>query len=171
MNETIITLPKESSQYDSEDCDSDDLEETTNNVYKHNQISSPDHINDSLVNSNKPKLPYFESVSVVNSNDVHFGHKTIYKGPVTIKQFVYANGEVVKSERVSDSEETPIDKFDNKTPKNGIYNPSFVEHEDELSKATAANGSLPGSDNSTSFQRINKGITVFFAYLHIYFGT
>ncbi|CAH1169610.1 unnamed protein product [Phaedon cochleariae] len=42
----------------------------------------------------QPTLPHFGTVSVVNSNDVHFGNKTVYKGPVTIKQFVYPNGNV-----------------------------------------------------------------------------
>lgn len=33
----------------------------------------------------------FENICVSNSSDVHFGNKTFYQGPVTIKQFVYAN--------------------------------------------------------------------------------
>ncbi|XP_074042795.1 peptidoglycan-recognition protein LC isoform X2 [Leptinotarsa decemlineata] len=43
-------------------------------------------------------LPHFGSVSVVNSNDVHFGNKTVYKGPVTIKQFVYPNGDITSED-------------------------------------------------------------------------
>lgn len=35
--------------------------------------------------------PYFGNVSVTNSADVHFGNKTVYQGPVTIKQIVYNN--------------------------------------------------------------------------------
>lgn len=33
----------------------------------------------------------FGDVCIKNSNNVHLGNKTLYKGPVTIKQFVYAN--------------------------------------------------------------------------------
>lgn len=32
----------------------------------------------------------FENISVCNSTDIHFGNKTFYNGPVTIKQFVYS---------------------------------------------------------------------------------
>ena len=33
----------------------------------------------------------FGNVRVKNSTNVHLGNKTFYKGPVTIKQFVYTN--------------------------------------------------------------------------------
>lgn len=32
----------------------------------------------------------FGNVAITNSSDVHFGNKTYYQGPVTIKQFLYA---------------------------------------------------------------------------------
>ncbi|CAG9839410.1 unnamed protein product [Diabrotica balteata] len=47
-----------------------------------------------IVVNDQPHLPHFGSVSVVNSNDVHFGNKTVYKGPVTIKQFVYPKSDI-----------------------------------------------------------------------------
>lgn len=37
------------------------------------------------------EVPSFGNISVINSNEVHFGNKTFYHGPVTIKQFLYAN--------------------------------------------------------------------------------
>lgn len=37
-------------------------------------------------------VPSFGNISVANSSEVHFGNKTFYQGPVTIKQFLYANG-------------------------------------------------------------------------------
>ena len=40
--------------------------------------------------------PNFGDVVIKNSNAVHLGSKTFYKGPVTIKQFVYTNSEVKK---------------------------------------------------------------------------
>lgn len=59
--------------------EADDVDDDDEYVYNDNTIA----VNDT------PHLPHFGSVSVVNSNDVHFGNKTVYKGPVTIKQFVY----------------------------------------------------------------------------------
>lgn len=50
----------------------------------------------------------FGDVCVKNSTNVHLGNKTFYKGPVTIKQFVYTNptpvqdADKLESSRVSD---------------------------------------------------------------------
>ncbi|CAK9797270.1 Peptidoglycan-recognition protein LF [Anthophora quadrimaculata] len=38
-----------------------------------------------------PDISQFGDVRVKNSTNVHLGNKTFYKGPVTIKQFVYTN--------------------------------------------------------------------------------
>lgn len=35
----------------------------------------------------------FGNVAITNSSDVHFGNKTYYQGPVTIKQFLYASND------------------------------------------------------------------------------
>nr|UIW25015.1 peptidoglycan-recognition protein LF [Lasioderma serricorne] len=40
--------------------------------------------------------PTFGNIAVSNSTDIHFGDKTYYQGPVTIKQFLYANSNVGK---------------------------------------------------------------------------
>lgn len=40
----------------------------------------------------------FGDVCVKNSTHVHLGNKTLYKGPVTIKQFVYTNPALVQNE-------------------------------------------------------------------------
>ncbi|GLH07347.1 Uncharacterized protein GBIM_12823 [Gryllus bimaculatus] len=40
--------------------------------------------------TNSDAVAKFENISVCNSSDVHFGNKTFYNGPVTIKQFVYS---------------------------------------------------------------------------------
>ncbi|XP_022914118.2 uncharacterized protein [Onthophagus taurus] len=37
------------------------------------------------------KAPCFQNIEVTNSSDVHFGNKTYYQGPVTIKQILYTN--------------------------------------------------------------------------------
>lgn len=44
-----------------------------------------------LSNNLAEKLPEFGNISVKNSTDIHFGNKTFYQGPVTIKQIVYTN--------------------------------------------------------------------------------
>ncbi|XP_011642065.1 peptidoglycan-recognition protein LC-like [Pogonomyrmex barbatus] len=43
----------------------------------------------------------FGDVCVKNSTNVHLGNKTFYKGPVTIKQFVYTNPIPIKDETIS----------------------------------------------------------------------
>lgn len=50
------------------------------------------------------EAPCFGDVCVKNSNNVHLGSKTFYKGPVTIKQFVYSNSEFKKDEELGDDE-------------------------------------------------------------------
>lgn len=43
----------------------------------------------------------FGNVAITNSSDVHFGNKTYYQGPVTIKQFLYAsNGDAALKDDV-----------------------------------------------------------------------
>lgn len=150
MNETSVTLSQDSlREYDSDD-DSDYIEDTINVGYNEDE----DHPHEIAV-QNHPQLPYFKSVSVVNSNDVHFGNKTVYKGPVTIKQFVYPNGEVI-SEKVGDSKET-VENFDLKNSKNGVCNPTFVKDENEKAK-TCDKDSLSRSTRFSLFQHIKKGI-------------
>lgn len=149
MNETSVTLSRDC-DYNSDD-DSDYIEETINAGYSEDEDTPRE-----IVLQTKPKLPYFNSVSVVNSNDVHFGNKTVYKGPVTIKQFVYPNGEVI-SESVSDSKETDEENFDLKNSKNGVCNPTFVKHENEQEKNTCDKDSRSRSNSFTLFQQINKG--------------
>lgn len=52
------------------------------------------HCDDAVVlrsDDDNQEVPSFGNISVINSNEVHFGNKTFYHGPVTIKQFLYAN--------------------------------------------------------------------------------
>ncbi|XP_026475105.1 peptidoglycan-recognition protein LC-like [Ctenocephalides felis] len=44
--------------------------------------------------SSAPSAPSFGSIAVTNCADIHFGNKTYYKGPVTIKQFLYGSSPV-----------------------------------------------------------------------------
>ncbi|XP_046414678.1 uncharacterized protein LOC124176887 [Neodiprion fabricii] len=48
------------------------------------------------------EAPSFGDVCVKNSSNVHFGNKTFYNGPVTIKQIVYANPNVAEDGLVED---------------------------------------------------------------------
>ncbi|KAL1517475.1 hypothetical protein ABEB36_001238 [Hypothenemus hampei] len=56
----------------------------------------------------------FKQISIVESQDVHFGDKNFYNGPVTIKQVVYANGDplvnndLTKNEGKIDEPETSV---------------------------------------------------------------
>lgn len=159
MNETSIALPQDTlDQYDSEECDSDyqvDTISTASCQDEENQHSY--ETKDVLAVSNQPKPPCFKSVSVVNSNDVHFGNKTVYKGPVTIKQFVYPNGEIIKTES-GGGFETSEDIVDVKKGQNGIYNPTFIKDDGKLSDETNIAPDIGNGSNSTTFlERITKG--------------
>lgn len=160
MNETSIALPHNSiNDYESEDCESDyqvDTISTASCQDEENHYSN--ETKDALAVTNQSQVPHFKSVSVVNSNDVHFGNKTVYKGPVTIKQFVYPNGEVIKSQCVSGFEENDIN-VETKNTNNGVYNPTFVRDEEKLpDKSVAAADSFDQFDRPNLLQRINKGI-------------
>lgn len=148
-------MPEGSSYpYESED-DSDNQDEgVINTPTNRNQISEDNK--DSLAVCNQFKLPYFKSVSVVNSNDVHFGNKTVYKGPVTIKQIVYPSGDVVTSECISDFDESQ-QNFDIISPRNGIYNPAFVKNEKELPKTPTVNPDVPDNVGYILTEKITKG--------------
>lgn len=45
-----------------------------------------------VVLADKENIPNFGNICVTNSSEVHFGNKTVYQGPVTIKQVLYTNG-------------------------------------------------------------------------------
>lgn len=76
------------------------ISEEDNRVFRHdepNQIKKYNPTGELVQNLgymgpvSQPIAPYIENVSIENSTDVHIGDKNIYKGPVTIKQVVYAN--------------------------------------------------------------------------------
>ncbi|KAJ3629428.1 hypothetical protein MTP99_013821 [Tenebrio molitor] len=95
-----------------------------------------------LRDDNTPELPSFGNVSVMNSSDIHFGNKTFYQGPVTIKQFLYANGKTLQDKADS---EIVIDAAT--IPESGLDNPTF----DTDFPAAKANGtSKPEPQESSS---------------------
>ncbi|CAG9857852.1 unnamed protein product [Phyllotreta striolata] len=95
--------------------------------------------NNAIVVDDKPHVPYFGSVSVVNSNEVHFGNKTVYKGPVTIKQIVCPNGisestknGSIKAEENGNGEvkerKIEADNVVNNTINKGFISIEFLQH-------------------------------------------
>lgn len=54
-----------------------------------------------LSDDNDNNNPKFGNICVSNSSEVHFGNKTFYQGPVTIKQFVYANNSALECDGVN----------------------------------------------------------------------
>lgn len=49
----------------------------------------------------------FGNIVVKNSSEVHFGNKTFYQGPVTIKQFLYNNSSNNSELSIKDNEDKP----------------------------------------------------------------
>ncbi|RZC34881.1 hypothetical protein BDFB_007349 [Asbolus verrucosus] len=75
-----------------------------------------------VLHDDRQQLPALGNISVMNSSDVHFGNKTFYQGPVTIKQFLYANGKTQQDKTDCDSEIV----LDAATIPNGLDNPIFI---------------------------------------------
>lgn len=94
--------------------------------------------------NNVSSVPCFESVSVVNSNDVHFGNKTIYQGPVTIKQIVYSDkkSDVNSSEReniiVENSNNSNSNNVSCGSEFSGLCNPGFEKEDTKLGSSQSA---------------------------------
>ncbi|XP_069700794.1 peptidoglycan-recognition protein LC-like [Periplaneta americana] len=89
--------PNEEREWSGHD-DSDDDDESALDVYSDDDGEDGDLKTDCASATNAIVLaaqkssesrPSFGSIVVNSSSDVHFGNKTFYNGPVTIKQFVY----------------------------------------------------------------------------------
>lgn len=82
VNESTLELykdeqyPLDNAEGYTESCSitADDFAGVVNTVTLDNSLDTP---------------PAFGNVSITNSTDVHFGNKTYYQGPVTIKQVLY----------------------------------------------------------------------------------
>lgn len=80
---------------EAEEQDSDDDESVASSV------NSNDGNGGAVVLADDANKSNFGNICVSNSNDVHFGNKTFYQGPVTIKQFVYANNAIENNSDLS----------------------------------------------------------------------
>lgn len=63
-------------------CVEDDEDLTTDSATNAKSVSA-------LTNNDQAN---FGNIAVTKSTDIHIGNKTVYQGPVTIKQFLYASG-------------------------------------------------------------------------------
>lgn len=79
-------------------------------------------------------VPNFGDVRVKNSTNVHLGNRTFYKGPVTIKQFVYTNptsiqeSDTAKSDNIQTSNANTSDLSTAK--ENSFANSILSQHPD-----------------------------------------
>lgn len=86
-----------------------------------------------LSGSGDKECPSFGNICVQNSTDVHFGNKTIYQGPVTIKQIVYAGSasenDAEEERRISDG---VVPQLTYKNAGNGLAKNGFVINNNEI---------------------------------------
>lgn len=127
------------SEKDSEN-DSCSIVSSVNSSYEDNAVVLPE---DSYGNK-----PSFGNISVENSSDIHFGNRTYYKGPVTIKQFL-AIDKVGKNEN-----DLPQLALKTAVIKLGEENPIFIG--DDLDK-NKENDKQNGS-NSAKPNTVHTGI-------------
>ncbi|EFA01280.1 Peptidoglycan-recognition protein LE-like Protein [Tribolium castaneum] len=108
-----------------------------------------------LHEDDRPEVPSFGNISVMNSNDIHFGNKTFYQGPVTIKQFLYANGKTT-----SDKSDSEVVLDATTLADSGLENPTFVNDNNTASEKTNAASKPAVQENSSGivkgFRRLQK---------------
>ena len=99
------------------------------------------------------RAPCFQNIEVTNSNDVHFGNKTYYQGPVTIKQVLYTNSNV-ENANVQQSSIKDKCEVDVETVVDGTINLGFVseQKDSEFAKNDGDRESnLPGDKGEWEF--------------------
>jgi len=81
----------------------------------------------------------FGDVCVKNSTNVHLGNKTFYKGPITIKQFVYTNSTPIqKADELDASRGSDVNISDTSTSENdGSTNQSIFPQNTKLNKGNS----------------------------------
>jgi len=81
----------------------------------------------------------FGDVCVKNSTNVHLGNKSFYKGPITIKQFVYTNSTPIqKADELDASRDSDVNVSDMLTSENdGSTNRSIFPQNTKLNKGNS----------------------------------
>nr|XP_012232492.1 PREDICTED: peptidoglycan-recognition protein LC-like isoform X2 [Linepithema humile]XP_012232493.1 PREDICTED: peptidoglycan-recognition protein LC-like isoform X2 [Linepithema humile] len=149
-SETVVVVPGNGSVGDSStqcsDIDDDDDEEETDAevsggwltnlpvpstiVQQHQAVATAN--GDVVLPNADPSN--FGDVCVKNSTNVHLGNKTFYKGPVTIKQFVYTNPTSIQDEGSCVSDANVSDSSANKN--DGTTDRPVLSQNTELNKVT-----------------------------------
>lgn len=156
MKEATLSVPSSSASHYSHD---DVQEYQVDNVSTSScrDTDSDDEIDNAVVVSSQPGLPAIESVSVVNSNDVHIGNKTVYKGPVTIKQIVYPNS-ARPTDCVNSLCENKVVVTNDFCTVNGIDNPTFEKDSPVQNKGSGRDKDIiQDSDAQHNLTGIQKG--------------
>ncbi|KAK5642878.1 hypothetical protein RI129_009045 [Pyrocoelia pectoralis] len=83
MTKEIIAPLNTSNSISDYEEDNDTISIATSESSHHDQVI--------LAEDAQHEQPSFGNIAVTNSTDIHFGNKTYYQGPVTIKQVLYAN--------------------------------------------------------------------------------
>lgn len=150
--ETTVVVPGNSSAGDSStqcsDVDDDDEEEETTDVEQGWITNLP--VSSTIVEQHQAiattngdvVLPNadpsnFGDVCVKNSTNVHLGNKTFYKGPVTIKQFVYTNPTAIQEASKFEVNASDINILDLSTNKDdGVADRPIFSQNTKLNKVT-----------------------------------
>lgn len=157
MKEATLTVPSTSASHYSYDGDVQEYQVDSVSISPCEDTDSDSETDNTLVVSGQPALPTIESVSVVNSNDVHIGNKTVYQGPVTIKQIVYPNAP--STDCVNSLCENKVVVKKDFSVDNGIDNPTFEK--DSPLRNKRSNGDkdiIQSSDAQHTLTGIQKGI-------------
>ncbi|XP_045464972.1 peptidoglycan-recognition protein LE-like isoform X2 [Harmonia axyridis] len=103
--------------------------------------------------------PTFGNICISNGSDIHFGNKTFYQGPVTIKQFVLTDAEKLK--KISETEISPsdVEKFSQVDLDGGIVNPSFERESSNNDEVGNTGGTSEAVERTSSRSRYLKDPT------------
>ncbi|KAF5283534.1 hypothetical protein FQA39_LY17314 [Lamprigera yunnana] len=117
---------------------SSDLDEEQDSVSV--TTSDTDSERNEVIQSYNEQQPTFGNIKVENSTDIHFGNKTYYQGPVTVKQILYAKPELPI---VGENKDCDI-------VYNGNDNKCFVLHNDEIKLKTDNKDNVQDTNPSTT---------------------
>lgn len=175
IDEKISTKPQNNDSAIVENDDEDECDEVS--IVSSDSQLECDNGGALVLDDVQDKNPCFQNIEVTNSSDVHFGNKTYYQGPVTIKQILYTN----PSQNNNDSDETTqnCDKLPiTDSSYDGTVNNSYVISETGNGVVKNADINNINSNNLSNnwTQKNNKGkyhmtplkyIKVFYVFTYI----